>query len=233
MSVSAAYAQESQWTVTPYAWLPSINGTVGAQGSRAGLTGLIDVDTDADNLRLGGGMLHLNWRRGRWTAFGDWTYANVKASAPTPFETLYAGVDVKTKGNIVQGFGGYELLGARDSHLDAFAGVRYYNLEVGLGLREGTRGGVLLTEAADWADGVVGVRWDAIFAEKWQAFASADVGYGGSNSSSWQLFAGVGYRFSWGSIVAGWRHLDIDYQKSGFNLDAALSGPLVGASFRF
>ena len=147
-------------------------------------------------------------------------------------QVLTSACDVKVNGNIVQAFGGYELLGARDSHLDVFGGIRYYNLEVGLGLREGALPGVLLTEDADWADGVVGVRWDARFGGNWDAFASADVGFGGSDSS-WQVFCGLGYRFSWGSIVGGWRYLHIDYEKSGFRLDAALTGPFLGASFQF
>lgn len=231
---STAAAQTDGWRITPYAWIAGFDGTVGASSAGSGLTGRIDVDTDglSDNIRLGGAMLHGTWRSGRWTAFGDWTYANAKADSPTRFATLYAGVDVKVKGNIVEAYGGYELTGARDSHLDVFGGVRYYNLEIGLGLREAALPGVLLTEDRDWVDGVVGVRWDSRFAGNWEAFASADVGGGGSDVS-WQLFGGIGYRFGWGSIVGGWRHLHIDYEKSSFKLDAALTGPFLGASFQF
>lgn len=229
-----AHAQPSQWTVTPYAWIAGFDGTVGTFGTGSGLVGRVDVDTSglSDSIELGGAMLHVNWRSGRWTAFGDWTYANVKADAPTPFTVLYSGVDVKVKGNVVQAYGGYELLGARDSHLDVFGGIRYYDLEAQLGLREGALPGVLLTEDGNWVDGVVGLRWDTRFAGNWEAFASADVGGGGSDVS-WQLIGGVGYRFSWGSIVGGWRHLEIDYEKGNFKLDAALSGPFIGAAFRF
>jgi hypothetical protein len=112
------------------------------------------------------------------------------------------------------------------------AGARYYTLEVGLGLREGTLPGALLTTDDNWVDGVVGARWDARFAGNWEAFASADVGAGGSDLS-WQLLGGLGYRFGWGSIVGGWRHLHVDVSKSDFKLDGALSGPFLGASFQF
>jgi len=229
-----ASAQPSAWRVTPYAWVAGFDGTVGSAGPGSGLIGRIDVDTDSlsDNIHLGGAMLHASWRGGRWTAFGDWTYANVKTDTPTPFAILYSGVDVKLKGNIVEAYGGYDLLGAGDSHLDVFGGVRYYNLKLELGLREGVLPGVLVGEDGSWADGVVGIRWDTRFAPNWEAFASADVGGGGSDLS-WQLFGGIGYRFGWGSIVGGWRHLHIDYEKSGFKLDAAISGPFIGASFQF
>ena len=227
-------AQQGEWRITPYAWIAGFDGTLGAPGTGSGLVGRVDVDTSglSDSIRLGGAMVHATWRRGRWTAFGDWTYADVKADTPTPFTTLYAGVDVKLKGHVVEAYGGYELLGARDSHLDVFGGVRYYNLEIGLGLREAALPGVLLTEDGSWADGVVGMRWDTRFAGNWEAFASADVGGGGSDVS-WQLFGGLGYRFPWGSVIGGWRHLHIDYAKSDFRIDAAISGPFIGASFQF
>jgi hypothetical protein len=228
---SFSNAQQDEWRITPYAWIAGFDGTVGSFGT--GL-GRVDVDTDgfSDNVRLGGAMLHLAWRRGRWAAFGDWTYADAKADAPTPFTTLYAGVDVKVKGNIVEAYGAYDLFGTPGSHIDVFGGIRYYNLKVELGLREAALPGVLLSEKSDWVDGVIGMRWDARFAGNWEAFASADVGGGGSDLS-WQLYGGLGYRFAWGSIVGGWRHLHVDYEKSNFKLDAALTGPFIGASFQF
>jgi len=233
LAASESLAQSSV-RVTPYLWAAGFEGNVGASGAGAGIGGRVDVDTESlsDSLRLSGGMLHVNWRSNRWVAFGDWTYASAKVDAPTPFEALYAGVDVKVKGHIVEGYGGYEVTGARDSHVDLFAGVRYYTLEVGLGLREGTLPGTLATSDRDWVDGVIGARWDTRFVENWEAFASADVGTGGSNLS-WQLFGGLGYRFGWGSVVGGWRHLHVDISKSDFRLDGALSGPFLGASFQF
>ena len=231
---TAAAAQADQWRVTPYLWGAGFDGTVGLGSGGSGLIGRIDVTTEdfSDNLRMGGAMVHATWRRGRWTAFGDWTYASVESDSPTRFATLYSGVDVKLKGNIVEAYGGYDLLGAGDSHLDIFGGVRYYNLKLELGLREGVLPGVLLSEKDNWVDGVVGVRWDTRFHTNWEAFASADVGGGGSDLS-WQVFGGIGYRFSWGSVVGGWRYLHVDYEKNDFRLDAALTGPFIGASFQW
>lgn len=225
--------QASQWRITPYAWLAGFDGTMGVPGIDTGLANRIDVTADdLSDFRLRGAMLHGTWRGDRWTAFGDWTYANVKADSPTRFATLYSGVDVKLKGNIVEAYGGYDLLGHGDSHLDVFAGVRYYELELQIGLREGVLPGTLASQKSDWADAVIGMRWDTRFAGEWEAFASADVGGGGSDVS-WQVFGGLGYRFKWGSVVAGYRYLHIDYEKSSAKLDAAIAGPFIGASFTF
>jgi hypothetical protein len=229
-----ATAQTDNWRITPYAWIAGFDGTAGLSSGGSGLSGRVDVDSGglSDNIRLGGAMLHATWRRDRLTAFGDWTYANVKSDSSTPFGTLYAGVDAHVKGNIVEGYGGYELTGARDSHVDLFGGIRYYDLKIGLDLRSGTRPAFGLSGDRDWVDGVAGVRWDTRLANNWEAFASADIGAGGSDLS-YQLFGGIGYRFGWGSIIGGWRHLHVDYEKSGFKLDAALTGPFFGASFQF
>lgn len=232
-SAGASLAQ-GNLRITPYLWAAGFDGTVGTASNGSGLSGRVDVDTEnlGDSLRLGGAMLHASWRSGRFVAFGDWTYANAKVDSPTRFATLYSGVDVKVKGHVVEGYVGYELTGGRESHVDVFGGARYYTLEVGLGLREGALPGVLLETDRDWVDGVVGVRFDTRFAQNWEAFASADVGAGGSDLS-WQVFGGVGYRFPWGSVLGGWRHLHVDTDKPNFRLDGALSGPFLGASFQF
>jgi hypothetical protein len=228
-----ALAQQSEWTITPYAWIAGFDGTLGTEGSPPGMnTGRIDVDTSGVKLKQAGAMLHINWRQGRVSAFGDWTYANVKADAPTPFTTLYAGTDVKVRGNIVEANVGYDLVPSPVSHVDLYGGLRFYDLHVDLALREGTLPGLSVGGSSSWTDGVVGIRGVTPFADKWQAFASADIGAGGSDLA-WQLYGGVGYQFSWGSIIAGYRHLHVNYVKNNYKLDGALTGPLIGASFRF
>jgi hypothetical protein len=226
-------AQPAEWTITPYAWIAGFDGTLGTEGTPPGLNGgRIDVDTSGVKLKQVGAMLHLNWRQGRVSAFGDWAYANIKADSPTPFATLYAGTDVKVRGNIVEANVGYDLLPAADSHVDLYGGVRFYDLHLDLALRQGTLPGASVGGSSSWADAVVGVRGVTRFADKWEAFASADVGGGGSDLS-WDLYGGVGYHFSWGSLIAGYRHLHVNYVKNTYKIDGALTGPLIGASFRF
>lgn len=64
---------------------------------------------------------------------------------------------------------------------------------------------------------------------------AADVGgFGVASDYTWKLSGTLGYQFSdWFSARAGYRHLKVDYEDGGFVWDVELSGPIVGASFRF
>jgi hypothetical protein len=60
----------------------------------------------------------------------------------------------------------------------------------------------------------------------------ADVGAGDS-SVTWQLSAGVGYSFSWGDLLLVYRHLELEHDPVDVVERMGLSGPAIGASFRF
>lgn len=232
-----ATAQDTQWRIAPYAWFAGLDGRI-AVGDPSGSIGNGDrldalFGQLSSNMGLAGAMLYADWRRGRWSVFGDWTYAKVDSDASFSSSVLYDGVDAEVKGNIVQAALGYALVGDARSSLDAFAGVRFYDLDGTVTLR----GGILLddrtaSEGKFWADGVVGLRWHGLLGERWELGAYGDIGTGGSDLT-WQVFGSIGYRFSWGSIVGGWRHLDVDYDKDELLIDAALTGPFVGVVFRF
>lgn len=234
LAAAPAAQAAPEWTVTPYLWGAGFDGTVGVAGGDSGLGDRVQFDFGSlsSNMRLAGFMLNGGWRNDRWTAFGDWTWAKVESDSPTSRPNLISSIDAEIRGNILQANFGYDLAGSANSHLDVFAGVRWYDLEV-----KATLNGELLRDhtlqgSANWADGVVGARWATKFANGWEAYVQGDVGAGGSEFS-WQAIGAVGYKFSWGSIIGGWRYLHIDYEDGPYRLDAALTGPLLGASFKF
>lgn len=224
---------EDTWQVTPYAWVAGFEGTVGAPGGGGGGGGdRVDFGSLVDNIELGGGMLNVGWRQARWTVFGDWTYARVTSGSPTGLALTYTDAEAEVQGHIVQAFAGRDLLAGGDQHLDLFAGTRYYNLDTTLSLFGGVVPDIRLNGADTWFDAVAGLRWTRRFGTAWESMLHADAGTGGSDLS-WQLAASIGYRFGWGALVGGWRHLAADRQSGAYRLDVALSGPFVGASFRF
>ena len=58
-----------------------------------------------------------------------------------------------------------------------------------------------------------------------------DVGTGQSKLT-WQINAGVGYKFDWGSVFATWRYLDYDFKSGNALQSMNMNGPLIGVAFR-
>ena len=51
---------------------------------------------------------------------------------------------------------------------------------------------------------------------------------------TWDVFGGLGYEFSdTVSAVAGYRHLEVNYEHNGFEFDVEMSGPVIGAVIHF
>ena len=234
--LTGAAAADSGIRIEPYLWSAGFSGTLGAPGTSPGLPGNIIDTTFGDllgNLEIGGGgMLYAEWRRNRWSVFGDWTYARVTSQAASPLPILFSGVEGELKGHIVQGAAGYRISGVGTSRADLFGGLRYYNLDLVLDLQAGLLHPRSLAADDGWVDGFVGARWESVLGGNWVLGLQGDVGTGGSDFT-WQGNGSFAYRFSWCSIAAGWRHLEVKYEKSGMKLDAALSGPYLGVVFRF
>jgi hypothetical protein len=81
---------------------------------------------------------------------------------------------------------------------------------------------------------LVAVRFILPFNDKWFATAFVDGGMTSSDTSTWQVFGSVGYRFDarWSTQV-GWRYMDIQKDIGGLDTSFSLSGPLIGVSARF
>jgi hypothetical protein len=220
----------AEFRLAPYLWNAGFKGTMG--GSDTG--GRVEAEFSGllDSIEASGLMLYADWRKGRWSVFGDWAHVKVSSSAPSPLGALFSGADGEITGNIAQGAVGYRVAGDTASSVEVFGGLRYYDLEARLALRSAAAAGRTVTGSDSWVDAVAGARWQGRFARRWVLSAYGDIAAGGSDLS-WQAAATVTYEFSWGSIAGGWRHLVVDYEKDGFKIDAALSGPFIGAVFRF
>ena len=82
-------------------------------------------------------------------------------------------------------------------------------------------------------DGIVGLRGLAELSDKWWLNYRFDIGAGGSDLT-WNAAAQIGRRYSWGSLVLGYRYLHYDFD-SDFKLmkDLDVYGPVVGAVWEF
>ena len=234
------YAQDAssgdnkwEFQVIPYFWLAGIDGDVTVKGRRASVdASFSDI---LDNLDFGG-MLHLEAAKGKWAFFGDASYVKVSVD-----RTL---IDVGSEQALVELGGAYRFaelpLGKdkqRSLSFEALAGGRYNYLK--------SKVEILVLPSAkgshDWVDPIVGARVTAGLTDKLSLRVRGDIGGFGIGSASdlaWNVVAVLEYRLSRRiSIGAGYRILDVDYEKGSglrlFEYDVTTSGPVVGLAFHF
>jgi hypothetical protein len=235
--------RETGWqpgiTLAPYGWLAGLDGTMGSNGSELDDGGItlpprFDVSTDElwDEI---GFMFYGEWRGERWTAFVDSVWANVSQDGDVKLGTLLPSSQaaVTFDGKIYQVGIGYRVLDWDRSFITVYGGGRYYDIE---SVVEAS-GGILprkveASTSRSWSDAVVGGRWSQEFGERWNTTLIADYGFGNSESV-WQVFGTVGYEFSWGTVRAGYRYMNLDYETTTYKINLSLSGPVLGASFNF
>jgi hypothetical protein len=121
----------------------------------------------------------------------------------------------------------YQVIEDEHLNLHVLAGAQYLYMKPSLNNRE-TSGNI-------W-DGIVGIKGDYAFNEKWFMPFHFNIGTGDTDIT-WQAFAGVGYKYESFDLIAGYRYLDWNFEDSDpggavFN-DLSISGPILGAKFRF
>jgi hypothetical protein len=242
---------DGKWhfTVTPYLWLPDINGTVtynNVAGGGGSVSAQVDPSSYLQSLDFAA-MFTAEGRKDNWLVFTDYMYLHLggdesavkSVTGPGGFVTVPVNVGGATTvvANIWTLAGGYTVLRRPDVSLDLFGGTRLLNLSSSLSWNFTGPAGVLaqagnVSQTINKWDGIVGLKGEVRFGEsKWFMPYYADIGAGSSNST-WQAMLGVGYRLAWGDVVFVVRSLSYNFTDSS-QLDVRMTGPALGASFRF
>ncbi len=111
--------------------------------------------------------------------------------------------------------------------LQILAGAQYLYMKPSINNR---------STSGDLWDGIVGIKGTYDFNEKWFMPYHFDIG-AGDTDMTWQAFAGVGYKYENFDLIAGYRYLDWNFEDHNpggkvFN-DLTISGPIIGAKFKF
>jgi hypothetical protein len=134
----------------------------------------------------------------------------------------------------------YNLSSTPENTTDLLFGVRMLNMKQTLNWSLAssipelpTRSGEASVDGTDW-DAIVGLKGRYFFGveRRWFLPYYADVGTGQSKLT-WQLNAGVGYRFDWGSVFATWRYLDYEFKSGNALQSMDMNGGLIGMAFQF
>ena len=244
------------FAVTPYLWLPNVNGDLKYDLPEG--DGALDVEIGPNdylsNLQLTL-MVSGEARKGRFSLVSDVVYldfsgeeSNVSSvdfgDGEIPVD-VSVNVDTETslKGLEWTVAGGYAMSSNPDATLDLIAGVRYLSLDTSADWNlTGTvtgpgsgqtfaRTGSVSTEADLW-DGIVGLRGRVKLGDRWNMPYYADAG-AGSSSLTWQAMLGVTYSYGWGDIGLIYRHLEWQQDDEELVQDLQFDGPAFSATFHF
>lgn len=224
---------QDKWVfqMTPYLWIAGISGRAGV----GALTADVDAGITDDDVDLNFGFMGtFEARKNRFVILTDLQYSNLGTDRATP-GPLFSGADADFKTFVLDPEVGYRVLQnpEKGRFLDVLGGIRYWHLRTDLTFNAGILPAVSVTRSKDWVDAVGGLRGNMYVTPKVFLTGKADIGGGGSNFS-YQLFGGVGINVHPKvALIAGYRHLDVNYNQDGFLFDTALAGPILGVGFRF
>ena len=240
---SAAYADDhtnlrpaDDWsfTIAPYVW------AAGMKGTAATLPPLPPVDVDASfqdvlkNLDLAA-MVALELRYQKFAGYADIIYTDIHGDGDTPRGILFDEIGVESE-TFIGTFGlAYRVLEGEQGFLDLLAGARAWSVDTTLTLDGGLLADREIQDNQNWVDPVVGVKGRFLFGHgaflQWLAHVG---GTSANSNSTWDVFGGLGYEFNdTVSAVAGYRHLEVNYEHNGFEFDVEMSGPVIGAVIHF
>jgi hypothetical protein len=240
-----------QYDAAIYLWLPAIGGETSFPANSGGSSIDVSGEDVLDALEMAF-MGTISAKKGQWGLWSDLVYADFGAdkNGSRDFsignEQIPANVNANLKYDITTWIwtvaGTYELVKKPNYTLDVLAGARYLDVSQTLdwsingdisSLPPVSREGSAEVSSSLW-DGIVGVKGVADLGDdhKWFIPYYLDVGTGQSDLT-WQVNAGIGYRFNWGALVATWRYLDYEMDSGNPIKSVNLNGPLFGATFHW
>ncbi|MCE8537884.1 hypothetical protein KBY27_10465 [Ruegeria pomeroyi] len=235
-SGSGLHAQSAgdwEFRVTPYAWLSGLSGEVGAiPGLPSGSVDLSFGDI-LDDLDFAG-MLMASARNGPWVIYFDTTYVRT-TSTEALGGIVFNSVKIRSETSTLALAIGRRLSETSQGSLDAYLGARAWWLQNRFDLTAVGGAVTRRTEKADWVNPLIGLTGRYRISDRWALFGALEVGgFGVGADSEWSVLAGATWQINDRSGLSfGWRHMEVDYEKSGVVFDAAQSGPVFGATFRF
>jgi len=251
---------EWQFQMTPYLWLPTIDGTLkyDLPQSSGGSPNVEIGPTDWLDLLNIGALVSGTARKGPFSLYSDVVYLSLTSKNDGRIVSVGPGsggaipigadlnLDTRTDldGLLWTFAAGYSLQSTEKTTVDAFAGVRYMGVDVSTKWNLTTAittpmGDTVLPAAGnigndkDLWDGLVGIRGRTKVGNgNWSVPYYFDIG-AGSSDLTWNAMLGLSYTYGWGDLVFAYRHLQYDQDSDSLLQDFSFSGPGFGATFRF
>lgn len=235
MPVKAASveAPPSEWSFhfTPYLWAAALKGDV-ALGPLAPPVqidaGFIDI---LKHLRMTF-MGTFEVRNDKIGFISDLSYLATKVSGAGPLGFVNAELNDKTFFGTFAG--AYRVFDQGTAWVDVIGGARTWWRDDVLDIT-GPGGAISANRSKTWVDPIVGLRAKSYLNPKFYVQIYGDVGgFGVGAKSDWQAVGLLGYQYNaTTSFFGGYRYLAVNYNRDGYVFDVNLSGPVIGATFKF
>jgi hypothetical protein len=167
-------------------------------------------------------------RRGDLVLFGDLTYSSSSRSGLTPLGPAAGEVTLRSltlaAGRRFDAGGG--------STLDVMGGLRAWQID---GSVSAPLAGISIAPQAEFVDPIIALRGNAPLSDRWSLLGYIDVGgFGAGSDLTWQASVTANYQATDNLYLSiGWRHLYVDYSDGGTVFEGAMTGPVIGATWRF
>jgi opacity protein-like surface antigen len=235
--VRAAAPEQDDWrfNITPYLWLPSVSSNLHVSD----LGPEVEADTAASDLfdKLDFALLLCGEvRKGKWGVLYDFQCLKLSDDGVVgPVDGRHYDAEL-TVADATLGLQ-YRVAEAPDFFVDAFGGARVMYADTSIDISPGVvvPAGASGGEDKAWVDPIIGLKGRWQFADHWSLLGYGDIGgFGVSSDLTYQLMGTVAYHFNDNvALLAGYRYFAVDYDRGGFELDAAMHGPIIGLSFTF
>ena len=230
-----AAAQESssdwQFYFTPYLWMTGLGMETRGVGPVPSNDMSVDFGQVWDNLNFAFEG-NLEARKDRFVAVLDFNYFNLGAdeglSGP-----VFTKASLDMVGILASATLGYTVVNPDPISFEPFAGVQVYSVDVDLAFSGGPAPST--SDAKTFVDPIVGFRTRLMLGSDFFVDGIASIGgFGVSSKLTYQLFGGVGWQANeWLAVRAGYRHFYLEQEGGTLIRNVTMSGPIVGATFRF
>lgn len=228
LSAGSAVAgdDELSFDISPYFWATAINGDVDVEDLPSAR---LDMDfSDVWDDFESGAAAFLTVRKGPWLAMADFSYLKMEDDRQLLMMSVSSEIDTTLASLAV----GRRIAGDMGAPaMDAFIGGRYNRYDVDIEISP--LGSASRTE--EWVDPIVGVNLSVPFSKRISAGVLADIGgFGVGSDLAWEAMPVIGFSLSDMIMLrAGYRWLDVDYDKDDLLIDTMTQGWLAGLGFRF
>lgn len=225
-----AHAQDGRWSgqITPYVWASGIGGDLTPFSGAPTVSfdeSFSDVLADLDAAFFVSGYA----RRDRLVLMADFSHSAVSKEGEVAPGIPAEGELKQTSLTLLAG---YQAVANGKMTLDLLAGGRAWRIRSEVAVAGGA---FRASPEADFVDPILALRANFAIAPRWSAIVYGDIGgFGAGSERTSQLFATVNYRVTENVHVSGgFRQLSVDYRDGEKRVDATMSGPLFGVTWRF